>query len=47
MSQTKVHTHIYENTTQTHTPVYISTFLFSESRKENKNLEVVVGITPI
>ena len=30
-----------------HKHVYISTVLFSESRKENKNFEAVVGITPI
>jgi hypothetical protein len=46
MSQTKGETHIYENTIQTQTHAYISTVLFSESRKENKNFEAVVGITP-
>jgi len=46
MSQNKGHTHIYENTTQTHTHFHISTVLFSESRRENKNFEAVVGITP-
>jgi hypothetical protein len=29
-----------------HTHIYISTVLFSESKRENKNFEAVVGITP-
>jgi hypothetical protein len=32
--------------THTHKHVCISTVLFSESRRGNKNFEAVVGITP-